>query len=74
MTDLTAAWASLMEAALAARGRRIVSLFGAETQRLRRLGVSAAGLDLDLSKQPWSLADLEVAQAVRDQREKDRDW
>ena len=50
-----------MEAALAARGRRIVSLFGAETQRLRRLGVSAAGLDLDLSKQPWSLADLEVA-------------
>jgi glucose-6-phosphate isomerase len=50
-----------MQAAEAAKGRRIVSLFDAEPDRLARLGVDAAGLELDLSKQPWSLADLDVA-------------
>src|SRR5450432_1978619 len=55
-----AAWSRLEAAAAGARGRRIAGLFDAEPERLARLGVSAAGRDLDLSKQPWSLADLEV--------------
>jgi glucose-6-phosphate isomerase len=64
LSDLTAAWGRLMDAAAAAQGRRIVSLFDAEPDRLARLRVAAAGLELDLSKQPWSLADLEVALAL----------
>ena len=60
MPDLTTAWERLTKAAATAQGRRIVSLFDAEPDRLARLGVAAAGLDLDLSKQPWSLADLEA--------------
>ena len=32
-------------------------LFAAEPDRLKTLPLSAAGLELDLSKQPWSLAD-----------------
>jgi glucose-6-phosphate isomerase len=61
MTDLTAAWARLEAGAAAARGRSIAALFGAEPERLARLSLTAAGLDLDLSKQPWSLADLDLA-------------
>ena len=61
MSDLTAAWARLTEAAKAAGSRPIASLFNAEPDRLDRLTLAAAGLDLDLSKQPWSLADLDVA-------------
>jgi glucose-6-phosphate isomerase len=61
LPDLTAAWRRLMEAAEGAKGRRIVSLFDAEPDRLQRLGVTAAGLDIDLSKQPWSTSDLDVA-------------
>src|ERR1051325_11570152 len=53
-----------MSAARAAEGRRIVDLFAAEPDRLARLSVQAAGLDLDLSKQPWSLADLDAALAL----------
>jgi glucose-6-phosphate isomerase len=53
-----AAWAALSKAADAARGRRIAGLFDAEPDRLERLTLSAAGLELDLSKHPWSLADL----------------
>jgi glucose-6-phosphate isomerase len=64
LPDLTAAWARLTDAAAAAQGRRIVSLFDTEPDRLARLRVVAAGLELDLSKQPWSLADLEVALAL----------
>jgi len=56
-----AAWAALNKAAGAARDRRIDGLFAAEPRRLDRLRLSAAGLELDLSKQPWSLADLEAA-------------
>ncbi|MBS0331862.1 MAG: glucose-6-phosphate isomerase [Proteobacteria bacterium] len=61
MSDLTAAWARLTEAAEAAGARRIDSLFRAEPDRLDRLTLAAAGLELDLSKQPWSLADLDAA-------------
>ena len=64
MSDLTAAWARLKEVAAAAGPRRIVSLFAAEPDRLERLVVEAAGLEIDLSKQPWSLADLDVALAL----------
>ena len=58
MSELDAAWAALNAAAVRARARRIVSLFDAEPDRLDRLTVEAAGLRLDLSKQPWSLSDL----------------
>ncbi|HZZ31061.1 MAG TPA: glucose-6-phosphate isomerase [Phenylobacterium sp.] len=61
MSDLTDAWERLTGAAAAAGARRIVSLFDAEPTRLDRLSVSAAGLELDLSKQPWSLDDLDLA-------------
>jgi glucose-6-phosphate isomerase len=61
---MTAAWRSLMDAAGPAKSRRIVSLFDAEPDRLAKLSATAAGLDLDLSKQPWSLADLETALAL----------
>jgi len=64
VTELTAAWARLMKGAAAAEGRRIASLFDAEPDRLRRLTLAAAGLELDLSKQPWSLADAEAAVAL----------
>ena len=60
MSDLTAAWGRLKDAASEAARRRIASLFDAEPDRLDRLTVSAAGLELELSKQPWSLADLAV--------------
>ncbi|MFC3078668.1 glucose-6-phosphate isomerase [Phenylobacterium terrae] len=61
------AWADFETAARAAEGRRIAGLFEAEPDRLAKLTVEAAGLYLDLSKQPWSLADLEVAlDLVRD--------
>ncbi|MGZ6038054.1 MAG: glucose-6-phosphate isomerase, partial [Phenylobacterium sp.] len=60
MSDLTAAWGRLKAAAAEAQGRRIASLFDAEPERLDRLTVAAAGLELELSKQPWSLSDLEV--------------
>ena len=58
MSELDAAWAALHAAAERARVRRIASLFAAEPGRLARLTLDAAGLSLDLSKQPWSLPDL----------------
>ncbi len=64
MADLTTAWKALEAAAAGARDRRIVDLFKAEPDRLTRTGVTAPGLELDLSKQPWSLADLDVALAL----------
>jgi glucose-6-phosphate isomerase len=64
MTDLTAAWDRLLQAAAGADERRIVSLFDAEPERMARLCVTAAGLELDLSKQPWSLDDLDAALAL----------
>ena len=64
MNDLEAAWEGLAEAGKAAEARRIASLFETEPDRLTRLAVDAAGLTLDLSKQPWSLADVETALAL----------
>jgi glucose-6-phosphate isomerase len=58
LPELDAAWAALDAAADRARARRIASLFAAEPGRLARLTLEAAGLTLDLSKQPWSLPDL----------------
>jgi glucose-6-phosphate isomerase len=58
MSGLDAAWATLHAAAERARVRRITSLFAEEPDRLSRLTLTAAGLSLDLSKQPWSLADV----------------
>ena len=64
MTELAAAWATLMTAAAGANGRRILDLFAAEPGRLGTLAVEAAGLRLDLSKQPWSQGDFASALAV----------
>ena len=61
MSDVDAAWSALSKAADAAQGRRIDALFAAEPERLSRLTLAAAGLEIDLSKQPWSLDDLGVA-------------
>jgi glucose-6-phosphate isomerase len=61
LSELDTAWSRLDAAGAAAKDRRIEALFDAEPDRLARLSVSAAGLDLDLSKQPWSLADLDTA-------------
>ncbi|WP_304175198.1 glucose-6-phosphate isomerase [Phenylobacterium aquaticum] len=60
-TDLDAAWTRLEAAGAAARDRRIVDLFEAEPDRLDTLVLDACGLRLDLSKQPWTKADLAVA-------------
>jgi glucose-6-phosphate isomerase len=61
LSDLTDAWARLTRAGAAAGARRIVSLFDSEPGRLDRLSLSAAGLELDLSKQPWSQGDVDLA-------------
>ncbi len=66
MSDTDAAWTALTTAAAAAAERRIESLFAAEPDRLQRLTLEAAGLTLDLSKQPWSRADLDAALALAD--------
>ena len=60
LSEIDAAWARLDRAAASAKHRRIAALFDDEPERLARLTLAAAGLDLDLSKQPWSLADLNV--------------
>jgi glucose-6-phosphate isomerase len=64
LSDADAAWERLLTVAKSATDRRVVDLFDAEPHRLERLSLSAAGLELDLSKQPWSLADLDVALAL----------
>jgi glucose-6-phosphate isomerase len=61
MTDLATAWTRLETAAQDARDRRIEALFAAEPARLDRLVVEAPELLVDLSKQPWSLADLDLS-------------
>ena len=58
------AWADFEAAARAAGGKRIASLFEAEPDRLARLTVEAAGLNLDLSKQPWDRAAFDAAIAL----------
>ena len=55
------AWTRLELNGAAASGRSLSGLFGAEPERLQRLSFSAGGLDLDLSKQAWSLADFDQA-------------
>ena len=64
MSELDAAWAALNAAAERARVRRIAGLFEVEPGRLARLTLEAAGLTLDLSKQPWSLPEVAVTVAV----------
>ena len=61
MPKTDAAWTRLEAAGAAAQGRRIVDLFATEPDRLARLTAEAAGLRLDLSKQPWSLGDFDTA-------------
>jgi len=56
-----AAWSKLEAAAHAARDRRIDSLFSTEPDRLAAFSLEAAGLYLDLSKQPWSRAERDLA-------------
>jgi glucose-6-phosphate isomerase len=75
MTDMTAAWTRFDAAARQAEGQSILQLFAAEPDRMARLTLEAAGLYLDLSKQPWTralfaaaldlalAADLETARA-----------
>ncbi len=58
------AWAALKADAEAAKSRPILSLYAAEPDRLDRLTVDAAGLTLDLSKQPWSAAGVDAAVAL----------
>lgn len=58
------AWADFEGKARAAVAKRIVELFEAEPDRLSRLTVEAAGLRLDLSKQPWDRAAFEAAVAL----------
>ena len=58
MSDPAAAW-SRLEAAVSPR--RIVELFADEPDRLATLTREAAGLRLDLSKQPWTRAAFEAA-------------
>ncbi|MBW3559232.1 MAG: glucose-6-phosphate isomerase [Proteobacteria bacterium] len=62
--EVGAAWDALTGAVGAARGRRIVDMFGAEPDRLERLTLDAAGLHLDLSKQAWTLEGLDAALAL----------
>ena len=55
MTDpLAAAWTAFDAAAKEAAGARILDQFAADPDRMTRMGVEAAGLYLDLSKQAWT--------------------
>jgi glucose-6-phosphate isomerase len=56
MSDTAEAWRALEDDADAAKTRSILSLFAQESGRLEGLTVEAAGLTIDLSKQPWSMA------------------
>jgi glucose-6-phosphate isomerase len=60
MSDAEPIWTALEAAGRAAEGRSIAGLFD-DPARLDRLTLEAAGLYLDLSKQPWSLSDLDFA-------------
>jgi glucose-6-phosphate isomerase len=61
MPDTSEAWRALEADAEAAKDRSILSLFEAESGRLEGLTVEAAGLTVDLSKQPWSMAGFVAA-------------
>jgi glucose-6-phosphate isomerase len=55
------AWKVLKATAQVDAGTRIADLFAAEPDRMDRLCVEAAGLRLDLAKQPWSRAGFAAA-------------
>jgi glucose-6-phosphate isomerase len=59
MKTLHDAWNGLIEAA--PKGGRIADLFKAESDRMDYLTLDAAGLYLDLSKQPWNKAGFAAA-------------
>lgn len=61
MTTRTQALAVLRNAAREDEAVPIIDLFQAEPERIERMGVDAAGLYLDLSKQNWSQAGFEAA-------------
>src|SRR5215469_2998742 len=61
MPDTAEAWRALEADAAAAQSRTILSLFESESGRLEGLTLEAAGLTLDLSKQPWSMAGFVAA-------------
>ena len=61
MPDTAEAWRVLEADAAAAQSRSILSLFEAESGRLDGLTLEAAGLTLDLSKQPWSMSGFVAA-------------
>ena len=63
MTD-TAPWPAFLADAAAARTRSILSLFEHEPDRAPALTLQAAGLTLDLSKQPWSRAGVQAGVAL----------
>jgi glucose-6-phosphate isomerase len=62
--DHDSAWAALEAAARADAAGRIAGRFGEEPDRLQRLSFGAAGLTLDLSKQPWSRIGYDAALAL----------
>jgi glucose-6-phosphate isomerase len=64
MSDVDAAWAQFEEAVRAAACRRIIDRFADEPDRLQRLTLDAAGLTIDLSKQPWSPESLAAGLAL----------
>jgi glucose-6-phosphate isomerase len=64
MADKDTAWTTLEAAARTDAGSRIERRFAAEPGRLQRLTLEAAGVFLDLSKQPWSRAGQDAALAL----------
>lgn len=60
MIDVEAAWSAFEAAGREAASARIAERLASEPGRLERLTVEAAGLWLDLSKQPWSDAALDA--------------
>jgi glucose-6-phosphate isomerase len=64
MADKDAAWAQLQAAARTDAQTRIERHFDAEPDRLSALTLQAAGVFLDLSKQPWSRDGFRAALAL----------
>ena len=67
MTDpsaLAQAWTRFDRAAERDAGAAIAGLFAAEPDRLERMGVAAAGVMLDLSKQAWTADGLQACLAL----------
>src|SRR4051794_12260798 len=64
MGEIETVWTAFEEAARTAAGKRIADYFAAEPDRLRAMTLEAAGLYLDLSKQPWSGAALQGGVAL----------